>query len=366
MPSAYAGTAKTSEELSLPNDGELRAVASVNPVFQALRDEIVYARRMPAAGMEPISTPVTEDLNGIAAGYIDEGGSLFAPAFVAVGDDDGGDAALLVSRDGAAWVEVANPKAFPLRGVAYDPVLELWAAVGDSDGADAYIITAADPRSTWTERANAQAQDLEAIASDGAGVFVAVGKAVAGDSYILRSTDGITWAEQVSPINYDMLDVIFANGLFVAVGGDGSSARVITSADGITWTERSTVGTKQLRSVAWNGNVFVAVSAAAPAEVTYSPSGTSWSLRASAGVDGASSAARSRIAADLAGPIVVQSSVEQGYMASFDDGQTFEAVASVGRLDAPGSLAHGHMIRWGHGRFIAAAEAGHIIRGPRR
>ena len=101
------------------------------------------------------------------------------------------------------------------------------------------------------------------------GVYVAVGYSSTTPK-ILTSPDGITWTQQTSPINSRLFDVTYANGLFFAVGDGG----VITSPDGITWTAKSTV--YGLRGIIYANGLFILVSTNG---IYTSPDGITWTTR---------------------------------------------------------------------------------------
>jgi hypothetical protein len=64
--------------------------------------------------------------------------------------------------------------------------------------------------------------------------------------------------------------------MFVAVGGEYNSSKIVYSPDGINWTEVSntTFGTNQIQSIAWGGDRFVA--GAAYGKAAYSTDGITW------------------------------------------------------------------------------------------
>lgn len=117
----------------------------------------------------------------------------------------------------------------------------------------------------------------------GNGVFVAVTSTGAGNM-VMRSTDGITWANQTTPVSNAWTSVCFGDGIFVAVSNTGTGDRVMTSTDGITWTSRVSASDKGWSSVAYGNGLFVAVafSSADINRVMTSPDGVTWTLRAAA------------------------------------------------------------------------------------
>lgn len=121
-----------------------------------------------------------------------------------------------------------------------------------------------------------QGHDLFAAAS-GNGVVVAVGR---GGTIVTRG-DGGEWVMTQSGEGYPLTDVVWANGLFVAVGGDlgfefnPEQGVILTSDDGSTWVERYRTESLTLTAVAWTGSRFVAVGIGD--RVLLSPDGLSWS-----------------------------------------------------------------------------------------
>lgn len=170
--------------------------------------------------------------------------------FVAVGNDLGGDAAILTSPEGTNWTERANPKAFDLTDVAENGS-GLLVAVGRADGTDAYIVTSPDGI-TWTERANPKNFGLEAVEwSADLSLFIAIGVSDGVDTYLITSPDGITWTERANPKNLTFKGLTTGNGLIIACNGSDDCMR---SSDGIAWTAFSIpdVSGESIQSAIWS------------------------------------------------------------------------------------------------------------------
>ena len=111
----------------------------------------------------------------------------------------------------------------------------------------------------------------------GDGVMVAVGL----NGSIIASTDGIRWRVGNGTTDYDLYEVIWANGRFVACGGkfgDGFSTLpvlgvILTSTDGFHWIERHRIDDLFVGGVVWDGGRFVAT---AGPTVLLSPDGMTW------------------------------------------------------------------------------------------
>ena len=97
----------------------------------------------------------------------------------------------------------------------------------------------------------------------------------------MTSPDGITWTTRVNPVDFAFYDVVYGNGLFVAVANGGAVTGLVqTSPDGITWTARDGSEVAAWTSVTYGSGVFVAVSNnAATNRVMTSPDGTTWTGR---------------------------------------------------------------------------------------
>ncbi|MDZ4727353.1 MAG: sialidase family protein [Leptospira sp.] len=130
---------------------------------------------------------------------------------------------------------------------------------------------------TWTASTNNKAMAVVKIIYANS-MFVAVG----GSGIISTSTDGITWTIRTAEdASISLLDIAYGNGKFVAVGNSSSRSYHYTSTDGITWTIASPVF---LRSVAFDSvnSKFVGVSSTSFSDSTFSrlstsTDGTSWS-----------------------------------------------------------------------------------------
>lgn len=152
------------------------------------------------------------------------------------------------------------------------------------------IMTSEDG-SQWTSRYQAENFSFLAV-TYGDGVFVAVGESgyvVTEDhpygartpQIIFTSSDGIAWEQHDSPVEDALSDVIFANGIFMAVGGSqGIDATVITSSDGENWNAQNVTMNTQLYGVAYGNGVFAAAGYSGDIMVS-GDNGATWSKRPS-------------------------------------------------------------------------------------
>ena len=142
----------------------------------------------------------------------------------------------------------------------------------------------------WTlEHPSPTAENLEAVAANGAVSMVAVG----GHGAILTASgvSGVSsWTRNVSTTTADLWDVVWTGVQYVAVGSNDTvlTATGALGPSGLTWVSHSigATSTDQLNSVAANGTKLVAVgvtSTGVGVALFSSNSGTSWSRTVVAG-----------------------------------------------------------------------------------
>jgi hypothetical protein len=115
---------------------------------------------------------------------------------------------------------------------------------------------------------------FEALAY-GNGYYVGVGAANA-NGYIGTSSDGENWTYLHTDTDQYLIDILFANEKFVAVGGSGT---IYTSSDGLLWTKASSPTIQDLNSIAYGPSTFVAVGAGGT--ILVSSDAATWDTRGS-------------------------------------------------------------------------------------
>lgn len=178
----------------------------------------------------------------VTTGYSPDRIFFINGTFIACGNTPTATANFAYSTDGANWTPVFTSLGNTIYAAAYGA--STWVVVGAAGN-----VFSGASLSSLTSRAAGAATFNDVVF--GAGTFVAVGA-----STIYSSPDGVTWT--LRRTGTQLARVIFANGLFVAVGESGT---IVYSSDGITWTTPTSVSSVSLRSVAFNGNNFVAVGA---------------------------------------------------------------------------------------------------------
>jgi hypothetical protein len=149
----------------------------------------------------------------------------------------------------------------------------IWVAAGDTG----YLTSSTDSGATWTARTSGFGANKIKSVAFGNGIFVAVGD----NGTITSSTDGITWTARTSGVSTNSLyHVSYLNGNFVAVGGGaaGGTGGVTTSTDGITWTKRTTPATTSttLNCVTYGNGYYVATGSFNTTGGIYSTNLSTW------------------------------------------------------------------------------------------
>ena len=110
----------------------------------------------------------------------------------------------------------------------------------------------------------------------GKGMFVAVGGNTGSKTYIVTSTDGITWTKQTSPFSNELRAIVYANGMFVAVGASGN---IVTSTDGITWTKQTSPVSEYFYTITYGKGMFIV--AGSSGTIVTSTDGITWTKQTS-------------------------------------------------------------------------------------
>ena len=123
---------------------------------------------------------------------------------------------------------------------------------------------------SWREQTTNTTNNLLSIAF-GNGLWVAVGE----EGTILTSIDGISWTKQTSNTTERLYGISYNNGIWVVVGSRGV---ILTSSNGTAWTKRVSNTTKYLTNITYGNGVWVAIG---HTTIVTSNNGISWTLRMS-------------------------------------------------------------------------------------
>ena len=164
---------------------------------------------------------------------------------------------ILTSSDGTNWQRRVSGVFDTLTDCAYGG--GQYVAVGDYG----VVLTSPD-LATWTLQYASTFYALSGV-TYGNGQFVAVGEGTA----IFTSPDGIIWTQRSSG-EWELYDVIYGGGSYVAVGGlrvlpgiggHSNVGVILTSSDGRFWTRRVLTSEPPFISVAYGGGTLAAVDA---------------------------------------------------------------------------------------------------------
>jgi len=178
----------------------------------------------------------------------------------------------VTSSDGVHWT-AAKP-AIPVS--MYDVVFARgrFVAVGQQTGSSAdYPSQGVSMTSTdgahWSIAYTGTTQCLSVVYADG--LFVAVG----GDQ-VVTSPDGLNWTPRVSGTANSIQSVAYGNGLLVGVGWSGT---VITSTNGTDWISRNPATNVSMMQVVYGNGVFVALWESQDGSILVSTNGADWQIR---------------------------------------------------------------------------------------
>lgn len=107
---------------------------------------------------------------------------------------------------------------------------------------------------SWSKRTNTVKSSLYGVATDGNGLWIAVGD----DGTATKSTDTLSWTPVVLGISTALKDIIHVNGRWIIIGANGT---ILVSDDGAaSWSTRtSPIAGAVLNSIAANGSTVVIV-----------------------------------------------------------------------------------------------------------
>lgn len=145
-----------------------------------------------------------------------------------------------------------------------------WVAVGNSG---ALYTSTSTTASSWTSQTSSfSTTNINAVASNGAGLYVAVGSS----GKLATSSDGTNWTQRTSAHGTSRIDsVAYGNGYWVTT----CNADIGYSTDGITWTLKSSIMPASIASVSYGNGLWVAVSASSSYCYTATDPTSTWTSR---------------------------------------------------------------------------------------
>ncbi|QIP13057.1 T9SS type A sorting domain-containing protein [Spirosoma aureum] len=184
----------------------------------------------------------------------------------------------------------------------------------------------------------------------GNGQFVAVG----GEGIIQTSPDGLVWTMRYSGLGATIRAIAYGNGQYVAVGagfGPGSNGNILQSTDGISWSKSST-GSTFYSDISYANGQFVAVGL--NGAIGTSPDGSNWTPRSAGIPDNLSYVA-------YGNGTYIAIGIGSGFgttVTRSTDGVSW-TVAPAFKSDG---VASG--LTFGNGQFVALVQGGRIFTSP--
>ena len=162
----------------------------------------------------------------------------------------GPNGAVVNSTDGIHWLLQNSGTTDSLDAITYGN--GLFVVVGRNGT----ILSSPDGKA-WSDHSQSPFHHFNAV-TYGNHRFVAVGqKIIESDVNLATSDDGLNWTVRTIDAELPLTGVVFAHGLFVAVGCDAwGNGQFATSLDGLTWKTQGGAG---VNSVAYGNGRFVAV-----------------------------------------------------------------------------------------------------------
>lgn len=158
------------------------------------------------------------------------------------------------------------------QAVVVDDFIVVVGAIGL--GTDGFIRTSVDGV-TWVTQTFAEPAPDSRLwgVAYGNSTYVAVGSR----RLVITSPDAVTWTVQAAlgvGLTTQVISVAFGAGLFAALVNDGTDCTIHSSPDGVTWTLRQTAAAQSLEYVMFASGIFVAVGAFD--SIWTSPDGITW------------------------------------------------------------------------------------------
>jgi hypothetical protein len=161
---------------------------------------------------------------------------------------------ILESQDGIEW-------SIKYGGEEYDSIQSFAHNEDILVGVGSYSAISSPDGNTWTKRESfTDSTGLFRKVIWANNMFIAVGGYTSPK--VITSIDGIEWTNQTGVAgDVNLNSIAYGNGLFVAIGDRTSSniALVITSPDGVTWTQRTTIMAGEMEDIVYHNGLFVAV-----------------------------------------------------------------------------------------------------------
>jgi len=180
-------------------------------------------------------------------------------------------------------------------------------------------------------------------------VAIAGGTTSAANVTVANLIAGTTWSSSSLPAS-NFLALAYGSGIYVAVGGTGTSPAIASSADGASWINRTAVGTVTYTAVAYGNGYFIAI-ASGSTVTALSTNGVAWAL------GGALPSAATWTSITYGnGRFVAVASGSNTVAYSYNQGTTWYASTNAGSVGLP-YVQNWSKVRYGEGQFMAVATS---------
>ena len=223
---------QSSRELRVIVDGGDRFLATGNDVVGTSLDGYVWSIE---------DRPTESRVYGLA---------WFGNGYLAVGEDG----FMMSSPDGSVWAQLSG-KAFDISGSWEINELATNGSTIVGVGEGSLIITGKHGTEWVRQSSPATYGELSAVIWTGSAFWTV------GSDRIMRSPDGVLWADAHFDPEINLRDIVWNGSLFVAVGWNAfhteAQKLILTSVDGLEWSSRWFDTEDHFFTVGWTGSRFV-------------------------------------------------------------------------------------------------------------
>lgn len=270
----WSGSTWTQVGNTVPIPNSLATFIGLNSSeFYYLNDSVMQKYGVACGSGAPDSTaPVWTTASGTIATY-DIGDSVNTSV---VGTDNSGDVVFIKqSGDDSIWVDgqTGAIQGTPSLPGKYALSIRLSDLSGNYVDRSFTVVVKPEPGCAWSYSTGLPATSWWSSVSYGNGLFAAVASGAT-----MTSPDGVSWTSRGSMGS--LVDVIYANGQFAAIGMGGAAA---TSSNGTSWSSTSQGFSTSYNAIAYGNGKYVAVGGDPTYRAATSSNGTSWTRNAALG-----------------------------------------------------------------------------------
>jgi hypothetical protein len=244
--------------------------------FTALADGNLYTSVDGTTAASWTSITKTGDHQNIASALLNDGSTTFKPHAAVATRASSNVVSVSVAESLNTW---ADKTLTGITGGSAMSVAQGYIAVGTNkfivvSNSDQDVAYSQDGGTTWANHATA----LPATGFDsltyGKGLFVAL---KSGSTDAVTSPDGETWTARTLPNSKTWIDVVWGNGIFVALSSNTGANNMAYSIDGTTWVAASTPnGSATPSGIAYGQGVFVVTYSSSETIIGESFDGVTW------------------------------------------------------------------------------------------